>query len=610
MLERLSFLRATIIIGLISSISACNTVTSWWHPPSQQAPVVQTQVARTAEAYLELATVASPPKQQAYQLSAVRRLIQEQHLTRAGQVLATIDTTGIPEDLTFQKQLLAAKIQLADNKPRSAIALLNNITPRKELSLTTRRELTDTLAIAYEKSGKTTLSIAQRNQLNRMLPNERARLRNQIAIWNSVQHLPPQKVQTLLGQPQPQNIQAWLELSQIVQHSMQQPDQFTNKIADWKARNPNHPANYVLPEQANTAQRPHTPTKIALLLPLHGKYGRQGQAIRNGFMTAYYDTKTQNKQKVTVIDTSKGDIKQHYQTAIQQGADFVIGPLTKTHIQQLTDTTSLTVPTLALNNLNNRALPNLFQFGLNQQDEAIQAANRGILAGYRRAIIIAPASRWGQNIANVFIENWEQQGGTIIDQHAYSHSRDLASDIRNLLEVDKSESRASKLQSILHQKNMRFVPQRRKDVDMVFLVAHPAQARTIQPLMKFYFAGNLPVYATSSIFTGQISPRQDHDLEALQFPEMPFVINAMEPNIQKMHTDAKKSWSKSFNRDPKLYALGIDAYQLTNAIPQLQLFPRASVQGASGTLFLQPNQHIYRKLPWAKMHNGRPVVIE
>jgi len=41
----------------------------------------------------------------------------------------------------------------------------------------------------------------------------------------------------------------------------------------------------------------------------------------------------------------------------------------------------------------------------------------------------------------------------------------------------------------LHEK-MRFEPQRRHDFDSIFLVATPAMAKQIQPLLRFYFFQN------------------------------------------------------------------------------------------------------------------------
>ena len=66
--------------------------------------------------------------------------------------------------------------------------------------------------------------------------------------------------------------------------------------------------------------------KIALLLPLQGQYGASAQAIRNGFLAAYYDDKQQGKNvpNVVVLDTSMQDVRTVYQQAIAQGASIIV----------------------------------------------------------------------------------------------------------------------------------------------------------------------------------------------------------------------------------------------------------------------------------------------
>ena len=68
-------------------------------------------------------------------------------------------------------------------------------------------------------------------------------------------------------------------------------------------------------------------------------------------------------------------------------------------------------------------------------------------------------------------------------------------------------------------------------------------------------------------------------------------------------------WPQSLRRHPELYALGIDAYHLIDQLNQLSQSPQVGFSGATGTLFLTPNGHIFRQLLWAKMINGNPVLL-
>src|SRR4051812_10012688 len=73
------------------------------------------------------------------------------------------------------------------------------------------------------------------------------------------------------------------------------------------------------------------PQHVALLLPLSGNLASAGQAVKEGFLAAYYASQPRPELAIEFYDTaSQADINSLYQQAQQKGADFVIGPLTKT----------------------------------------------------------------------------------------------------------------------------------------------------------------------------------------------------------------------------------------------------------------------------------------
>jgi len=82
---------------------------------------------------------------------------------------------------------------------------------------------------------------------------------------------------------------------------------------------------------------PRSPERIVLLLPLRGKLAETGEAIRNGFLAAYYYGKKKNAHiaNVTVIDTTSGPIRKLYRKASLADADVVIGPLLKRNVETI-----------------------------------------------------------------------------------------------------------------------------------------------------------------------------------------------------------------------------------------------------------------------------------
>jgi len=317
---------------------------------------------------------------------------------------------------------------------------------------------------------------------------------------------------------------------------------------------------------------------------------------------AYYYAKQQQSDAptVNVIDTSNGDIVALYQQAVANGADFVVGPLTKSDLQTLTAKGELSVPTLALNTLDNGAgaVHNLYQFGLSPQDEAEQAAVRAKQAGHSRALVIAPAGAWGQGIAQAFEKRWQSLGGTIVDTYAFIPKGDLNNGVRKLLAASAASKNAPN--------RSRFVPTSRSDFDVIFMAAFPSDARQIKPLLVYYNVGNTPVYATSLIYSGTPSPVADSDLNGVEFSDMPWILGPDMPQWSAMRDRMKTLWGASYDASPRLYAFGVDAYHLTYTLNKIA-GSSGTIPGATGTLSIDANQQVKRQLKWAKMENGVPI---
>ncbi len=91
---------------------------------------------------------------------------------------------------------------------------------------------------------------------------------------------------------------------------------------------------------------PPAPGRIALLLPLRGVYAESGQAIRDGFLAVYYQSLADDAAAPTIriVDTGSGDIVSLYHQAIAQGANVVVGPLSKEEGMQLVQAGSSASP--------------------------------------------------------------------------------------------------------------------------------------------------------------------------------------------------------------------------------------------------------------------------
>lgn len=341
------------------------------------------------------------------------------------------------------------------------------------------------------------------------------------------------------------------------------------------------------PNQSSPSDTPAaaTPVKppqhITLLLPLEGSYAASSKAIQQGFMNAYQTGAEADTIQVNTIDTSKQDIVSAYQQAVSSGADFIVGPLTKPDVQTLVEKGNDTTPTLTLNYLNADAntQPNVYQFGLSPFDEAKQAAVLAKQKNLNSVIIIAPKSAWGEGVANAFQEKWLALGGKVTATLMYNGSNDsLSTQVSNVLQYKESAD-----------KNV--VPTHREDFDSVFLVATPETARLIKPLLKFYYAGDIPVYSTSMVYSGKPQPNLDDDLDGITFCDAPVALgtNDNSGNI-------------------RLTALGNDAYHIAMQLNQLSI-NQSAIQGETGTLNLDAQHRIVRQLTCAEFQNGVPVKL-
>jgi outer membrane PBP1 activator LpoA protein len=349
------------------------------------------------------------------------------------------------------------------------------------------------------------------------------------------------------------------------------------------------------------AQNPHLLTsnpvfagqKIALLLPSQGPHAAAAKTIRDGFLAAYYKTLQQSSSnpKVQVYDTGQGNnVETAYRQALAENADFIVGPLTKAEVQAIAGI-KLDIPVLALNTIQGKELNDLnkksgklYQFGLMPEDEIATLIEQASKRGYKKAIIVAPANEWGQRITSTFQQIWSYKGGETVQVVSINAKDELTLQLENALQQTKSQSS-------------------RKNADMIFLVGSPEFARQVTPLMNHYQNHKLPIYATSSIYSGKPSPKQDQDLNGIHFCDMPWVIN-QSTELQENKSMFANIWPSSPN-NPRYFALGIDAYHLAAQLAQNRSNFRTT-EGMTGLLHKE-GQRIQRQLISAKFENGVAV---
>jgi outer membrane PBP1 activator LpoA protein len=548
-----------------------------------------------AQAWQVAADAASPPARQEYQLRAVAALLRAKAADQAHSVLEAIDTRRLPTALQQHKQLLEAETALATHQPDTALAVLKSIpedTPRA-----TQARMRAVRANAYLMNGNALECARERVNLEPLLTDHMAVRDNHRAIWSALNTMTQTALTQLRVQPPPDVLSGWMALAALGKATPPGSDGHAAALAAWQARYPKHPANggtlNDLLRGGETPTRGAGPGQVALLLPLTGRYANEATAVRNGFFAAYYRDPTAAKATLRVYDTGEEThLPNLYRRAIADGARLVIGPLTKPAVNELAAATPHPVTVLALNHLDAglRAPGNFFQFGLPPEDEARQIAERTALDGHLRGVAIAPAGDWGRRLLDAFTTRFRELGGTVQAVETYRSGEELATPVRRLLGYDDNAAT------------------RRQDVDFIFMVAAQRTARQLRPLFNFYQAGDLPTYTTSHAFDAGQRGIADPDMDGVTFCDMPWLLSG-DPQIQALQTQIVRIWPEAQSTPSRLYALGIDAYDLSSRLDTLAQSAPEGYQGVTGRLYRDTGNRIQRQLIWAYFAGGTPRQI-
>ncbi|MBV1931094.1 MAG: penicillin-binding protein activator [Porticoccaceae bacterium] len=627
-----------------------------------QAYTKQESLTQKAEQTLRSARQSSGPDQALHLLNAVRYYQQLNQPDQAAKLLEELDSSLLSPKALARFTVLYTPILLDKHEHFRAREQLTNprlLTALDTLPMPLQIELRRQRGDLFSLLGEDKIAVAEFVLLSRLLSDPAAIKVTHNKIWKILSHTPDNTLRNLATEVPSMELKGWYQLA-LSTRSLSDISLQQGQIERWRRQWPAHPAIAFPPSELNAIANAATsaPSNLALLVPLTGNYGEAGTVIRNGFLATYYDNLSKGGRAplVRVYDTSTQSITDVYQQAITEGANIVIGPLRKENLAALSMLNTLPVPVIGLNYLddslddklddkldhiskdrldkplgeplnksigdsigqpaNNQTDPspniatnsssntatnvhhNLYQFGLSIADEAEQVAERAWLEGRRSALVMTPATGWGKRALAAFSKRWTSRGGKLVTTTPYSlRQSDFTGIIKPALLVDHSEQRAKKLQRTLG-KGLEYSPRRRHDIDMIFLVAQPAQGRSIKPTLDFYYAHDLPVYATSHIYAGTESTDMNRDLEGIRFSAMPWTLPGMVPEHLRPDNNLRPTYRH-------LYTLGIDAYLMHQHVGLMKAAPQTQLFGHTGTLTLVSGNKIKRTQPWAEFKGNK-----
>ena len=142
---------------------------------------------------------------------------------------------------------------------------------------------------------------------------------------------------------------------------------------------------------------------------------------------------------------------------------------------------------------------------------------------------------------------------------------------------------------------------------MIFIVVgEPGTGRLIASQLRFYGAGDIPVYANAEIFNPGSTAREN-DLNGLIFADTPALL-APDEDATALRGDLQAYWPERTSL-ARYYGMGFDAYGLVGSLFATD-GTNWSMRGLSGDLSLDSQGRVRRVLPLAQFRSGRPVALD
>ena len=440
--------RFFIFYILISIISACGTAPSV--PTDSQTPEADSSSTTTPEAeppshFIELARKTQGAERDQHLLRATELFIKLGDYSTARSTLANINIELADTAVLRAHQIYSSEIALGMGNPRLALKLLpfSSILAAEE-----QIKVFQIRARAFLDAGYPVESTKTRVQMDPLLSDEAERTLNHQTIWETLSLLPETTLNQLSQTPLNPAFLGWIELTKIAKRGQIDWQYLRDGFIKWHKLYPNHPAAKIFTTglEGKQIELLDHPSHIAVMLPFSGTYSQIASAIRDGFLSAYYQHPDKDlRPKLSFIDTeNEHGIWNNYKKAVEMGADFIIGPFHKSSVNSLAQSEQLDVPTMTFNYAQeqNSTTKNLFQFGLLPEDEAHQIAELAFRQGKLQAAVLIPEGEWGARMRIAFQQRFEELGGAVINTRTYPPGKnDFKQPIQNLLNISQSISR-------------------------------------------------------------------------------------------------------------------------------------------------------------------------
>lgn len=540
---------------------------------SAAALAQQGQLGQAAQAYLALAEQSSGSADH-YRLLAAEAWWQDGHIERAAPTLAQIRRKHLSGDEPLRFDLLRAELALRQHDAVTALQLTTQ--PNVVVPPALQVRLLELRARAMQASGDSWGAARTRVQMDPQLSGfDKSQNRQQALDLLGKLGVGPLQLRAAAMQPGDPMLSWVNEALSRLGVAVARPQPLLQQ-----------PVGTLLPgPDANVREGYKVPAQIALLLPSDGNYAPASISIREGFFAAYFEAGRNHAPRPDVRvynshGTADGALA-GYRQAVSDGAQLVVGPLTRGEVAAVFSQPQLPVPLLALNHPDGKQLPagDVSEFGLLPETEGAQAADHMVERGLRHAYVLISSDDFAQRAASAFKAELLARGGQVDGMATLTVFNQPVSG----LDLANAASDAG-----------------------AFISMRPNEARQLVPQLRIANI-HLPVFATSHVYGGNDDAAANQDLDGVEFCDAPWLFNAQSglPN----HDDIAALLPAARGSAGRLFAFGMDAWNLVPYLDWLHAHPGSYLPGASGQLTADAFGRVRRVLIWARFQDGlaRPL---
>ncbi len=570
-------------------------------------PTVPKGATQDINNYLAQAANASPDQAAQLKLQAAKLMLLQQRFSEVANLLSNINYSGLNTQQQLDFAVTKARAAIGLNDGQSAINFLIAINTDDDISTVLLKDKYATLANAYGLTNQLANEAVARVNESQYITDTAQLLDSNETIWQLLSTLDLAQLNKInTKKDNSYTLRGWLALFIGFKETPNSEKVVAN---EWQNRWASHSAARFQPAAlaAYLSKEPlinsqYNYQHVVVALPKSGKYAKGAAAILTGIKLASQNTNN-NDVQVSYIDTAIHNSATAILAQAQLlNADAIIGPLDRDIVSQFAQMPALPLPVLALNStvIGNS---NLYQFSLSNEDEVRDAAKRAYNDGKRSMLALVPKGEQGQLAANIFTNTFSSLGGRVLTTAIYdTNEGNVTSAIAGMLKLNQSRIRG--LQRTVKTAHLRNAIRRmtRKDADGIFLFASKRDAYQIGPSLLYFYADHLPLYSTSKIHSGTVNPTRDIDLNGMMFGDLPWVLLA-----SNNKRTLAKSVSNTDTRLGRLYAFGIDAFNLAPNLFTLATQPQATLSGETGVLSISADNMVEKTLSWAKFSDGELV---